>query len=222
MDDTEFDRALIAAAFEQLAQKGWPRLSVADAARAAGLPLDRARLRLPGRGALLLKFGRMADQAALADAAEEGSSRDRLFGLLMRRIDVLQAHRGGVLALLAALPADPLLALVLAGTNLRSMAWMLQAAGVSTAGPAGALRAKALVGIWLWTLRTWRDDTSPDLARTMATLDHTLLWAERWSRWLGGTPATGDDAASPSEPEPPFPEEPPPAPAPPGSAPTIM
>ena len=207
MDDAEFDRALIAAAFEQVADKGWAQLAIADAARAAGLPLDRARLRFPGRGALLLKFGRMADAAALAEVTAEDSVRDRLFGSLMRRIDVLQEHRAGVLALLAAVPADPLLALALAGTNLRSMAWMLQAAGIPTSGVAGALRAKALVGVWLWTLRTWRNDDTPDLARTMATLDHALLWAERWSRWLSGRGSA--DAAAPPEPEPPFPEEPP-------------
>ena len=221
MDDAEFDRALIAAAFEQMAQRGWARLSIGEAARSAGLPLDRARLRFPGRGALLLKFGRLADQAALAEAVFEGSARDRLFGMLMRRIDVLQTHRGGVLALLAAVPGDPLLAVVLAGTNLRSMAWMLQAAGVATAGPAGTLRAQALVGIWLWTLRIWRNDASPDLAQTMATLDYALLWAERWSRWLGGAGAASDDAAPP-DPEPPFPEEPPAEPELPGTAPIIM
>lgn len=217
MDDAEFDRTLIAAAFEQIAERGWARLSIAEAARAAGLPLDRARLRFPGRGALLLKFGRMADAAALAEVTSEGSARDRLFGLLMRRIDVLQAHRPGVLALLAATPTDPLLTLVLAGTNLRSMAWMLEAAGVSTAGPGGVLRAKGLLGVWLWALRTWRNDASADLAPTMAALDHALHWAERCSQWFSGR-AARDDAAAP-EPEPPpdsaWPE-------PPGSAPIVM
>lgn len=221
MDDAEFDRALIAAAFEQIAAKGWARLSIAEAARSAGLALDRARLRCPGRGALLLKFGRMADQAALAEVSAEGSGRDRLFGMLMRRIDVLQAHRAGVLALLAAIPGDPLLGVVLAGTNLRSMAWMLEAAGVSTAGPAGALRAKALLGIWLWTLRTWHDDTSADLAPTMAALDHALLWAERWSRRFSGQSAP-DDAGDPPGPEPPFPPQPSPEPEPPGASPLVM
>src|SRR5205823_2677905 len=111
----------------------------------------------------------------------------RLFGLLMRRIDVLQAHRAGVLALLAAIPADPLLTLGLAGANLRSMAWMLDAAGVSSAGPAGMLRTKGLLGVWLWTLRAWRGDTDPDLGPTMAALDKALERAERLAGWLPGS-----------------------------------
>lgn len=217
MDDTEFDRALIAATFDLIAQKGWHRFSIAEAARIGGLPLDQARLRFPGRGALLIRFGRMADQAALAEVPTEDSTRDRLFGLVMRRIDVLQAHRAGILALTAAIPTDPLLALVLAGANLRSMAWMLEAAGVSAAGPAGRLRAKGLLGVWLWTLRAWRSDTDPDLGSTMAALDAALRRAERLANWL---PGSGRKSAEAEPPEPEVPAAP--EPEPPSSSPSIM
>src|ERR1700722_17992677 len=98
MDDLEFDRALIAAALELAADRGWQRVGVVQAARQAGLPLDRARRRFSGRTAVLLRLVRMADHAALAGAADEGAVRDRLFDLLMRRINVLQSHRAGVLA----------------------------------------------------------------------------------------------------------------------------
>ena len=91
MDDAEFDRALIAAAFQVAADQGWRRLNVAAAARAGGLPLPRARERFPGRAAILVRFGRLADQAALADAPSEGPVRDRLFDLLMRWIFVATA-----------------------------------------------------------------------------------------------------------------------------------
>ena len=130
MDDAAFDRALIAAAFQIAAESGWSAVNVAVAARAASLPLARARERFPGRVAILLRLGRMADQAALAEAPSDGPVRDRLFDLLMRRIDALQAHRAGVLALLRALPAEPPIALLLALATRRSMRWMLQAAGV--------------------------------------------------------------------------------------------
>lgn len=202
MDDAEFDRALIAAAFELAADKGWARLSLAEAARGAGLPLDRARLRFPGRGALLLRFGRMADQAALAQAAPEGPLSDRLFDLLMRRIDVLQAHRGGVLALMRALPADPPLALFLAVANLRSMAWLLESAGISSTGPAGRLRTKGLLAVWLWTVRAWQRDGSPDLGATMAALHQALERAGRAANWLpgGGGSPEADPVAEPESP----------------------
>ncbi len=36
MDDTEFDRLLLAEAFAAIAAEGWPRFSIAAAARAGG------------------------------------------------------------------------------------------------------------------------------------------------------------------------------------------
>jgi hypothetical protein len=220
MDDAEFDRALIAAAFDLAARKGWGRMSIATAAREAGLALDRARLRFPGKSALLIRFGRMADQAALASAAAEGAPRDRLFDLLMHRFDVLQKHRAGVVALLNALPADPPTALLLGLATRRSMTWMLQAAGISTFGMLGRLRINAAVAIWLWTLRAWREDKTEDQAHTMAALDKALARAEQAEGWLGHrTPREPAEAAAPVPPDQPF-EPPsdtsPPPPVPPG------
>src|SRR4051812_49766713 len=106
-DDPASDRALVAGAPRRAADRGWPGVSGARAARAAALPLDRARRRFPNRQAILLRVGRLADEAALALATNEGSRRDRLFDNLMRRIDYFQGHRPGVLAILRALPFDP-------------------------------------------------------------------------------------------------------------------
>jgi ubiquinone biosynthesis protein COQ9 len=201
MDDAEFDRALIAAAFQVAAEQGWHRLSVAAAARAGGLPLPRARERFPGRTAILVRFGRLADQAALADAPSEGPVRDRLFDLLMRRIDALQSHRSGVLALLRALPSEPPFALLLGLATRRSVRWMLEAAGVSTAGVRGELRIRGLDAVWLWTIRAWRADETEDLAPTMAALDTALRRAERAAEWLGQrSRASAPPAEQPPEP----------------------
>ena len=131
MSDSEFDMALVTAAFRLAGEEGWRNVNVAAAARAAGLSLAEAGTRFPSRAAILLRFGRLADQAALRDAAAEGPVRDRLFDLLMRRFDVLQAHRAGVKAVLRALPTNPPTALLLACATKRSMRWMLQAAGVT-------------------------------------------------------------------------------------------
>lgn len=194
MDDDAFDRALIGAAFAQAAELGWRHVSVAGAARAAGLPLPRARARFPSRGALLLRLGRIADQAALTEMSGEGSIRDRLFDLIMRRIDVLQAHRAGVLALMRALPCEPPTAALLACATRRSLRWLAQAAGVEVGGLRGALILRGLVAVWLWTLRAWERDESADLSATMAALDTALGHAERAVRWMRGQPTPGQQS----------------------------
>lgn len=187
LPDDAFDAAMIAACFRTVAAVGWSGLRMAAAARSAELPLARARLRFPSRGALLIRLGRLADAAALGEASRDGSARDRLFAMLMRRLDIFQAHRDGVLALLSALPWRPRTTIFLATLTLRSMRWMLDAAGVETTGPLGRLRVKGLAAVWLWTLRAWRSDESTDLAPTMAALDQALARAERYAGWLPGS-----------------------------------
>jgi ubiquinone biosynthesis protein COQ9 len=200
MENHEFDRALIAAAFEIAAEQGWGAVSVPKATRRAGLDLGRSRERFSHKVMILRRFGRAADRQALAAANPVAPVRDQIFDMVMARIDALQAHRGGVLALFRALPANPALALLLAGASVGSMGWLLEAAGVSATGPRGRLRAKGLFGVWLWTVRAWGRDESADLAPTMAALDQALTRAQSAEAWLH--PHTPRPAEPPPFPEP--------------------
>lgn len=188
MTDTEFDTALVTAAFRLAGEDGWRTVNVAASARAAGLSVAEARGRFPSRATILLRFGQLADQAALLDAPDEGPPRDRLFDLLMRRYDVLQTHRAGVKAVLRSLPTDPATALLLACATRRSMQWMLQGAGVTANGARGALQVKGLLAVWLWGVRAWERDDSEDLSGTMAAVDTALQRAEQVASWLHGRP----------------------------------
>ena len=201
MDITDTDRTLITAVFAQAALRGWPDVSLAEAARDAGVPLGQARGRFPGRGAVLLRFGVMADQAALANISMTESPRERLFDMLMSRFDVLQQHRGGVMALMAALRTDPGTSLLLYGTTLRSMKWLLDGAGIPATGVVGGLRVHGLLALWLYALRAWEGDSSPDLSATMAAVDRGLDRAMQAEASLPGhrPSSAGLDGPSPAE-----------------------
>jgi ubiquinone biosynthesis protein COQ9 len=194
MNDSEFDGALVAAVLAQAGERGWRMASVVEAARGAGLDLGRARQRFPSKLVVLRQFGTMADAAALSGAPTEGPVKDRLFDMIMRRFDVLQAHRAGVLAVLDAAAMDPAMGLVLGRLSARSMGWLLEAAGISAAGLRGELRAKGLLGVWLWAVRAWRADTSVDLSATMTATDTALDRAGQLARYIGDdAPAAEDD-----------------------------
>jgi ubiquinone biosynthesis protein COQ9 len=212
MNDAEFDDALVAAVFTQAGERGWRSVSLVQAARDAGLDVGRTRSRFPSRAAVLMRFGAIADRAALEAAPPSGRVKDRLFDMIMRRVDVHQAHRAGVLAVLEAAPTDPLLGLLLSRLSLRSMGWLLEAAEVSTTGLRGAGHKRGLLAVWLWVIRAWRNDDSTDLATTMSALDQALDRAGQVARWLGES----DDSAPP-DPEgastSASPDEPPPVPA---------
>jgi ubiquinone biosynthesis protein COQ9 len=208
MDEQDFDAALIAAAFRLAGESGWTGFNIADAARAAGLPLAEARVRFPGKRRLLRRFGEILDTAALSAATQEGPVRDQLFDLLMSRFDAMKPHREGVRALLRHLPADPATTLQLACATTRSMRWVLHTSGQSTRGVRGAIRVKGLVAVWTWTLRAFERDESEDLSATMAALDTALGRAHRMALWISGeraTEAEPDESAVPPPPVPPSP-----------------
>jgi hypothetical protein len=196
MDDKDLDRAFLTALFEQAALRGWADASLADAARDAGLPLDRVRARFPGKGAVLLRFGQVADGLALGAGTPDETPRERLFDMVMRRFDALQAHRDGVIALLRELPRDPGTSTLLYGATLRSMAWLLDAAGVPTTGLSGMLRVHGLLAIWLRALRAWQMDESADLSATMAAVDKGLDQAVRAENWLPFRTGSAEEAAA--------------------------
>lgn len=174
MDHDDFDAALLSAAMTQAEHGGWASVSLLDSARTAGLAFPQTRERFPCRASLMLRLGRMADESALADNTTFGSSRERLFDLLMRRLDVFQQYRGGIRAVMRALPMDPPLALLLGGATLESMRWMADAAGINVAGLGGLVRINMVVAIWTHTLRAWEKDDSEDMGSTMAALDQAL------------------------------------------------
>jgi AcrR family transcriptional regulator len=186
---------LIDAALRLAAGRGWRRTSLAAIAAEAGLPLDQAYAACPSKYAILAAFLRRIDRAALAGPAPESdaSGRDRLFDILMRRFDALQPHRAALRAILRDSMGNPA-ALLGAPSLLCSMAWMLEAAGISTAGWRGAMRIQALAALYLWVLRDFLRDESADLARTMAALDRGLRRAQSFLGIAGSAPG-GSDAS---------------------------
>ncbi|MEX0695224.1 MAG: TetR family transcriptional regulator [Rhodospirillales bacterium] len=173
---------LIDAALELAAETPWQRLSLPEIASHAGVTTGDALMTLPGRMPVLKALMDRIDaevMGGLADDPLDGTTRDQLFDLLMRRFDALAAHRAGMASITRALRSDPLSAACLGGRLLRSMTLCLQAAGVPAEGLKGAIKAKALAAIHLNTVRVWLRDDDPGLAQTMKTLDKGLMQAEK-------------------------------------------
>lgn len=157
-------------------------IDLADVARDADVALADLRLAFDSRLAILAAFSRRIDAEVLrgddpAMAGEPG--RDRLFDVLMRRLDVLTPYKDAVRMLDRSLRREPMLALALNGLATRSMAFMLTAAGIPTGGPLGRLRVQGLAIAWSRILPVWLDDTDPGLARSMVAVDKELQRGQR-------------------------------------------
>ncbi len=165
-----------------VAAGGWRDLSYAEIAKDAGLSLAEAYQAYPSKAAILTGIGRDIDGrifASLEADPLDGSPKDRLFDLLMRRFDALNEHRAAFAALAWGLPRTPGEGVALLCQLSTSLGHMLEAAGLSASGLRGALRIKGLGAIYAAGLRVWLKDETPDLAKTMAELDKRLGQVER-------------------------------------------
>jgi AcrR family transcriptional regulator len=182
------DRDKIIAAFlALLAEKRIEQIGLAEIAETAGVPLGQLRGEFASTLAILAAHLKAVDRAVLAEDMsdmEEEPQRERLFDVLMRRLETLAPHREAVRSLLRSATRNPPLAVALNGLAVRSQQWMLTAAGVSASGPRGMMRAQGLALLFGSVLRTWIRDDDPGLARTMAALDRALARGQRFAGLL--------------------------------------
>lgn len=176
------ENAILDAALRLSVEQGWSATSLREIARAAGLSLAELYRRYPSKSALLAGFLRRIDAEMLA-SEDEGEAdaelpRDRLFDVIMRRLDALAPHKEAVRVIHADLARDPAALAANARPNLRTLRWMMEAAGLDSSGLRGAIRLRVLGLVYARTLRVWLDDDDADLARTMAELDRRLRRAE--------------------------------------------
>lgn len=189
MNDSETDQRLVTGFWQVIAAQGWERTTMLGVATAAGLPAATLRRRCPERVSMLCLHNTVIDAAVLGGTvpSQGGADRDRVFDVLMRRIDALQPHRPGILRFTRDLPRDPALGLLALAGLPRSMRWMLEAAEMATGGARDLILTPALGAIWLATARAWTQDDSVDLGATMAALDRALDRAEQVGRSFGLT-----------------------------------
>ena len=182
------DRDKVIVAFlNLLATKRIEQIGFAELAEAADLPLAQLRNEFPSTLAILAAHIKSLDRAVLSEDfgdIEDEPPRERLFDVLMRRLEILSPHREAVRSLIRSARRNPPLALALNGLAVRSQQWMLTAAGINASGPRGMIRAQGLAALFGGVLRTWIYDEDPGLARTMAALDRALARGQRFAGLL--------------------------------------
>ena len=100
--------------------------------------------------------------------------KERLFDVLMRRLEALAPYKLGLEGISDWTRRDPLAAAAINRVVVNSMRFMLEAAGIESEGPVGAFKLQGLALAWMRVLRVWFRDDDPGLASTMAALDREL------------------------------------------------
>ncbi len=169
-----------------LAEQPIERIGLAEIAERAGVTLADLRGEFGTPLAILGAQIKELDRKVLAEVdpdMEEESPRERLFDVLMRRVELLSPHREAVRGLLRSARRDPPLALALNAMAVRSQQWMLTSAGIGASGPKGMVRAQGLALLFANVLRTWVDDED-DNTQTLAALDRELARGQRFAGLL--------------------------------------
>ena len=171
-----------------LMQHPFEDIGLAEVAGRAGLKLSALRAEFGSTLAIWAAHIKDMDNAVLsadtADMAEE-PLRDRLFDVLMRRIEAMTPYREAYRTMMNSARRNPPLALALNAIAVRSQVWMLEAAGISASGARGALRAQGGAVMFARAVKAWLDAEDEDANdKAMAALDKGLASAERWDGFM--------------------------------------
>jgi ubiquinone biosynthesis protein COQ9 len=178
-DEARPEGRIIAAAMKLAAERPWSELTLREIADAAGLTLaDLRKTGIDTKTGILKALLAEVDQEVLRNAPKPDvsqSPRDRLFEVLMERLDALEPFKSALKSIGKSAPFD----VALLRQLWSSQGWMLEAAGISSTGLPGGIKAAGLTTVYAQVFRVWLEDDDPGLARTMAALDRRLRRGEQ-------------------------------------------
>ena len=170
-------KSVVEALMRLAAEERFEDIRLSAICREAGITLVQFRDLFPSKGAVLGSLSREFDRAVLmrcnGDLDGEGP-KDRLFDVLMARLDAMAPYKAGLKGVGEWARRDPTAAWNLNAMLLNSMRFMMEAADLDHDGVHGSMKLQGLVGLWTRVLAVWFEDDDPGLARTMAELDRQL------------------------------------------------
>jgi AcrR family transcriptional regulator len=174
--------SIIDAALSLAAEEGWQDISFEQITLAAQVSEAEVLEYFDDKSDILVAYGRRVDARLFKEVpeilTEDMSEREKIFDILMGRFDIINEDRDAVLSILESVKGDPKQVLLTFPHLAKSMIRVLEASGVETQGIKGVAQVTGLVGVYLCVVRTWRDDDSADMTKTMAALDKALDYAE--------------------------------------------
>jgi AcrR family transcriptional regulator len=171
---------LLTAAMDIAATEGWEAVSSERLADELGIAREDVLSVMPDKTDILRWLGANVDAAMHAAGAPEGSAREQLFELFMRRFDALAPYKEGVYAVAQYAKTSAQLGIALAPNFARSMADVLALADL----PRGPLHRIGLGVLALAVFNIWLEDDTIDLSPTMAALDRRLGQLEEAAEFL--------------------------------------
>jgi AcrR family transcriptional regulator len=186
-NSTKIRESIHSAALRVASHTPWEFVSPLTIAEEAGITLQDLNRYYPSKADILTAIIEDLDhQVALSfsEIDEDIPMRDRLFDVLMERIDLANQDRAAHISFFKSFgwtKSGTCSDITLLMSSMRRMA---ECAGMDCEGIFGGARLVALALGYSWVLLTWMRDTSLDLNKTMAELDRTLGRLDSVARYV--------------------------------------
>lgn len=184
---TKIRKAILDAALNVAAQNPWEFVSLLEIADVAGFSLADLTDVFQDKQAIVAAIVDELDstvEQSFSVIDKESPLRDRLFDVLMERIERANAHRAAHISFFQSFGWTKESACADLSLMKQSMTRMAKCAGMETQGMTARLKLAGVTLGYLWVLTTWMRDTSPDLGKTMAELDKTLARLEGFAEYM--------------------------------------
>ncbi|MGE4351612.1 MAG: hypothetical protein AB7E52_05425 [Bdellovibrionales bacterium] len=171
------EKAVVLAAFNLTAKRGFAAATPQALADETGLPLAKVKKIADTPESLIPACVRTIDALTIAATQSHDPQlplTDCLFDMMMNRFDALQKYREAILIISDECRHRPSLALAMCRAQLRSMALLSHHLYGVQCNKDDRITKPILLVIYNYVFLKWAQDTSPDLSATMAGLNKII------------------------------------------------
>lgn len=161
---------------------GWPSVTLQLIGKTANVPLSEVSAIFSSKWDILEAFRERTDLLLTAGKSANlsgQSAKDRLFDILMARIEIIEPWKAGIGSIARHAVAQPITGIRLFTSLNKSMECMIEHVNAKIQGPGKLIQSRGLTLIYLLVLRRWIRDHSSDLGPTMAELNERLISADQ-------------------------------------------
>ena len=161
---------------------GWPSVTLQLIGKTANVPLSEVSAIFSSKWDILEAFRERTDLLLTAGKSANlswQSAKDRLFDILMARIEIIEPWKAGIGSIARHAVAQPITGIRLFISLNKSMECMIEHVNAKIQGPGKLIQSRGLTLIYLLVLRRWIGDHSSDLGPTMAELNERLISADQ-------------------------------------------
>lgn len=186
---------IINAALKLADEMDWRDVRLSAIANAAGLSLADVAEDFASKADILAAFMARTDAELLKKIETDGDPdelpRDRLFDVIMLRLELLEPHKRALRNIARDMRGNPQDLAITAGAAMRSQTWMLAGAGIEDSGMQAFLKTGGLAFVYARVFQTWLNEDDAGLSKTMAELDRRLRQGESLLERSGTPVAVG-------------------------------